>query len=81
MADPTDKHPLNVSGPYYTDTTCIDCGLCREMAPSVFQADDEWMAYVAKQPVGREESEATEEALESCPVECIGKTPWVDGGE
>ena len=33
MADPDNKHPLNLPGAYYNDDTCIDCDLCREIAP------------------------------------------------
>ena len=73
MADRNQKHPLNTSGAYYTDTSCIDCGLCREVAPMIFDADEEWYAYVAKQPVGAGEVAAAEDALEGCPVECIGR--------
>src|ERR1700750_2435941 len=34
MADPANKYPENVSGPYYVDDQCIDCDLCRETAPA-----------------------------------------------
>lgn len=41
MADKNDKSPKNVAGPYYVDFTCIDCDLCRAMAPGIFRRDDE----------------------------------------
>lgn len=73
MADRTDKNPLNVPGKYYNDLTCIDCHLCREIAPQVFaRYDDEGLSYVWKQPVTSEEIAAAEEARISCPTETIG---------
>jgi hypothetical protein len=41
MANRNDKNPGNVPGPFYVDTTCIDCDLCRETAPSTFRRDDQ----------------------------------------
>lgn len=73
MADPTDKNPLNVFGKYYNDTTCIDCDLCREMAPAIFaRDDDEGLSYVWKQPATFEEVELAEQARCACPSETIG---------
>ena len=73
MADRTDKNPLNVPGTYYNDLTCIDCDLCREIAPQVFTRDEEeGLSYVWKQPVTPEEIDAAEEARQSCPTETIG---------
>ena len=73
MADPDNKHPLNVAGPYYNDDTCIDCDLCREIAPQIFRRDDESGAsYVWHQPGSPEEIALAEEALQACPTESIG---------
>jgi ferredoxin len=73
MADPTDKHHLNAPGPYYNDTTCIDCDLCREMAPSIFRRDDaDGLTYVWRQPVTSDEIALAEEARTACPTETIG---------
>ncbi len=78
MPNPKDKVPENVPGPYYNDTTCIDCGLCPEIAPQIFRRqDDHGYSYVYHQPVTAEERAAAEEARESCPTESIGN----DGGE
>jgi ferredoxin len=41
MANPLEKAPENVPGAYYNDTTCIDCDLCREMAPQFFKRQDD----------------------------------------
>lgn len=73
MADNTDKHPLNEPGPYYNDSSCIDCDLCREIAPQVFRRDDDTgFSYVWHQPSTPEETALAEEAINSCPTETIG---------
>jgi len=73
MAEKTDKNPLNVAGDYYNDMTCIDCDLCREIAPTFFTRDDEeGLSYVHRQPITPAEIALAEEALASCPTETIG---------
>ena len=73
MPNPHDKVPDNVAGPYYNDTTCIDCGLCPEIAPGIFKRqDDLGFSYVYRQPVTPEEIALAEQARESCPTESIG---------
>lgn len=73
MADRTDKNPLNVPGKYYNDLSCIDCDLCREIAPQIFtRDDDEGLSYVWNQPVTPDEIAAAEEARQACPTETIG---------
>lgn len=74
MADPTDKTPPNADGAYYNDSTCIDCDLCREIAPSLFRRNDDLgLSYVWRQPETKEETALAEEALNSCPTESIGR--------
>jgi hypothetical protein len=41
MADKNERFPENIPGAYYVDSTCIDCDLCRSLAPGVFVRDDE----------------------------------------
>ena len=73
MADKNQKHPLTVAGLYFTDDTCIDCDLCREIAPSVFKRDDQTgSSYVWKQPATEAEQSLAQEALQACPSETIG---------
>ncbi len=73
MATLADRHPLNVPGAYYNDTSCTDCDLCRQLAPAFFARDDETAAtYVHRQPVTPEEIALAEEALTCCPTETIG---------
>ena len=73
MADKKSKHAENAPGPYYVDTECINCDACVLVAENHFKLlDDDGHAFVFRQPVTKEEKEACEEALESCPVEAIG---------
>jgi len=73
MADRNAKNPLNVPGKYYNDLTCIDCGICPEVAPGIFTRDDnEGLSYVWRQPASDHELAMAEEALEACPTESIG---------
>jgi ferredoxin len=73
MANRNEKHPSNVAGKFYVDSTCIDCDLCRQTAPNNFGRDDEkGSAYVSQQPVSPEEEAQCLEALQNCPVEAIG---------
>jgi len=73
MANLQDKTPENVPGRYYVDNTCIDCDMCREIAPQIFKRhDDGAYSYVYRQPVTNEEIAVAEEALAHCPTETIG---------
>ena len=78
MANRNEKNPGNVPGPFYVDNTCIDCDMCREIAPSTFQRDDNLgMSIVVQQPSNEEELAQAREALEICPSNTIGD----DGGQ
>ena len=73
MAEWARRVPDNTRGKYYVDRECIDCDLCREVAPENFQRnEDEGYSYVYKQPESDEEEKRCEEARDSCPVEAIG---------
>lgn len=73
MADKNSRLPQNAPGPWYVDSNCIDCDLCRETAPSVFRRDeDNGNSIVFHQPETEEELRQTEEARSGCPVEAIG---------
>jgi len=78
MAERENRVPDNKPGAYYVDRECIDCDLCREVAPENFERnEDEGYSYVYKQPVNEDEQAQCEEARDSCPVEAIGS----DGDE
>lgn len=73
MADRKDHVKENVGGPYYVDSSCIDCDVCRDTAPDNFiRSDEHSYSFVFKQPETDEERAACEEALTCCPVEAIG---------
>ena len=61
----------NVAGNFYVDNTCIDCDLCRQIAPEVFsQAGDQ--SAVHNQPQTPEDEMAALKALVTCPTASIG---------
>ncbi len=73
MADPSDTVEANVPGRYYVDSTCIDCDVCREIAPDNIRAnEDAGYSYVFKQPENDDEEALMQQAMEECPVEAIG---------
>lgn len=73
MADRTDKHPRNAPGSFYNDLSCIDCDMCREIAPDVFRRDDEeGQSYVWQQPDSPDALQRAREAMNRCPTETIG---------
>lgn len=79
MANPKQKHKLNVEGPWFcTDQDdedgegCTACNVCYTGAPDFFAEDEDGFAYVKKQPTTPEEIELCKEQLEECPVDSIG---------
>jgi ferredoxin len=73
LADPKERYRDNVPGRYYVDTNCIDCDVCRDIAPDNFKRNDEGgYSYVYKQPETEAERKECESALGECPVEAIG---------
>jgi len=73
MADKNSRTKNNVDGKYYVDKNCIGCGVCANEAPENFTlSDDNSYAFVKKQPDSEKETEVSENALESCPVNAIG---------
>ena len=73
MADRNLRSPENVPGRFYVDSSCIDCGLCPDTAPTVFRRFDEGgYTIVHHQPESEQELALAEEARESCPTESIG---------
>lgn len=73
MSDKNRAVPENIEGTYFIDEDCIDCRLCRDIAPAVFFRNEEkGYHFVGKQPSNPQEKRQAQEALESCPVESIG---------
>ncbi len=50
---------------------CIACGLCIEVCPAVFEAEDDGRAVVRIAAVPTEEDDACRDAAAQCPVEAI----------
>ena len=73
MATLTQKLPANVPGDFFVDTSCIDCGTCRWMAPTIFNQQGDY-ATVYAQPQDTHETEQALKALLCCPTSSIGTT-------
>lgn len=71
MADPKKIVPGSVDGDFFVDTTCIGCGNCRDLAPTVFSKIPPYYA-ITKQPADELELRQTLEALVCCPVGAVG---------
>lgn len=65
------RHPKNVKGNFFVDTSCIDCDTCRWMAPEVFYDIGEQSA-VYHQPENEKERVKAIRALLACPTASIG---------
>ncbi len=73
MADIENKVKENIDGTFYVDEQCIDCDLCRDIAPNNFKRyDDGGYSIVYKQPENELETEDCINAMDGCPVEAIG---------
>ena len=77
MANPDKRLNTNVGGDFYVDASCIDCGTCRWMAPSVFNRKGEH-SRVHQQPRTQTETQGALRALVACPVSSIGATQQHD---
>jgi ferredoxin len=61
-------------GEYFVAEQCIDCDLCRQVAPSIFQrkfTGAGGMSYVVRQPDSDLEIQKAAEAMDACPVGAI----------
>src|SRR4030095_6686312 len=77
MANPNLAYPDNVAGNFFVDTTCIDCDLCRQIAPSVFAEKSDHSAVV-HQPQSSAETQRAAMALVACPTASIGTNEKID---
>ena len=71
MARLDQRNPSNAPGTWFVDTRCIDCGTCRELAPTLFEARGE-LSIVAAQPEGEEAWRDAWRAAFACPTQSIG---------
>lgn len=69
----------NASGELYVDASCIDCDLCRQLAPSTFGRDARaGQSIVVAQPHGADKEERALMALVACPTASIGTVHKLD---
>jgi glyoxylase-like metal-dependent hydrolase (beta-lactamase superfamily II)/ferredoxin len=71
MADLRKRLDGNAPGEFYVDSSCIDCDLCRQIAPGIFRDAGE-ASVVDHQPASDHESRLAEMALVTCPTASIG---------
>ncbi|HEV2446796.1 MAG TPA: ferredoxin, partial [Candidatus Sulfopaludibacter sp.] len=71
MADRSRSLPENAEGPFFVDSTCIDCDTCRQLAPAVFGETGEF-SFVQQQPRDGAGEMAALRALVACPTGSIG---------
>jgi glyoxylase-like metal-dependent hydrolase (beta-lactamase superfamily II)/ferredoxin len=73
MARASERLAANVPGPMYVDASCIDCDLCRRMAPTLFgRSEADEASVVVRQPDGAAERRRAAMALVACPTSSIG---------
>jgi glyoxylase-like metal-dependent hydrolase (beta-lactamase superfamily II)/ferredoxin len=65
--------PANALGDFYVDSTCIDCGTCRWVAPASFDAHGD-ASRVYCQPGSTGATHRALMAVLACPVAAIGTT-------
>ena len=56
--------------PQVDQDLCIGCGLCADIAPSVFELGDDGISHVFAAP-GPDDADAVSEAADSCPTSAI----------
>lgn len=71
MARSSRRLAANVPGPFFVDSSCIDCGTCWQWDPDHFAPGGE-RARVACQPVGEAQERRALLAQQACPVAAIG---------
>jgi ferredoxin len=54
---------------YVDEEECIGCGACVDSCPDVFRMNDDNVAEISDNDGASEEE--IQEAMDSCPVECI----------
>jgi glyoxylase-like metal-dependent hydrolase (beta-lactamase superfamily II)/ferredoxin len=71
MALPELRLTENVAGDFFVDSTCIDCDLCRQIAPETF-SDIGDQSIVHHQPETPQQELAALKAIVTCPTASIG---------
>ena len=71
MANLSERLPQNVPGPFFVDSTCIDCDTCSQLAPGIFR-DHGDQCSVYRQPETAADARLALMALVACPTGSIG---------
>jgi glyoxylase-like metal-dependent hydrolase (beta-lactamase superfamily II)/ferredoxin len=71
VAQVSRRHPANVAGPWFVDTTCINCDVSRQCAPRMFE-EVAGQSIVVRQPATPAEVEQATRAMLACPTASIG---------
>ncbi len=71
MARQKDRLSLNATGPFFVDSSCIDCGSCWQIDPEHFASSSD-SSYVYSQPKDQVDLYKAQLALIDCPVSAIG---------
>jgi glyoxylase-like metal-dependent hydrolase (beta-lactamase superfamily II)/ferredoxin len=79
MAKLAERLSENADGEFFVDSSCIDCGVCREIAPESYARSDSLGAsIVRRQPQSQEEIVRAAMGLVACPTSSIGTLHKVD---
>lgn len=79
MARASDAIAENVDGDFFVDSSCIDCDLCRQLAPASFsRTDRRAQSFVQVQPRDPAEQHRALMALVTCPTSSIGTRRKLD---
>jgi glyoxylase-like metal-dependent hydrolase (beta-lactamase superfamily II)/ferredoxin len=79
MASLQDRLPENTSGEFFVDDTCIDCGICRWVAPASFsRSERSGLSFVRAQPDSESGTLRALMALVACPTSSIGTEHHLD---
>jgi len=78
MARAAERLSENTPGPFYVDSTCIDCAACRVIDPGHFRRGRSGLSIVHRQPQTEAERTRALMALVACPTSSIGTDPRHD---
>lgn len=56
---------------YVDQDLCIACGACIDIAPELFDYNDEGLAHAIVDMVPEDQEDLAQEAVDSCPTEAI----------
>jgi len=78
MARAAERLRENAPGAFFVDSTCIDCGACRIVAPDHFRRGGSGLSVVYRQPETEAQRTRGLMALVACPTSSIGTEPRHD---